>query len=213
MQIKTYTVNHIKSYKVVVTGKGSDEAWEKAEILSDFVSAWDSKKPKTTEFKALWNAENLLFLFKVYDNVIHINKKDNTINSIGSSDRIELFFRSDENLNPYYCLEIDPSSRLMDFRAYPNKEFDFNWHWPQKDILIKSDIQNDFFTVEGSISLASLKTFNLIRDNKIEVGIFRVKYNKIGRAIYEPTWISWVNPNTEIPNFHVPSSFGILQSM
>ena len=30
---------------------------------------------------------------------------------------------------------------------------------------------------------------------------------------FEPIWISWVNPDTESPNFHTPTSFGVLYLM
>jgi hypothetical protein len=58
--------------------------------------------------------------------------------------------------------------------------------------------------------MESLKRFHLIKDHKIETGIFRAKYNTKDNLNFEPTWITWVNPNTETPNFHTPSSFGIL---
>jgi len=75
---------------------------------------------------------------------------------------------------------------------------------------VKSHIEKDFFIVEGQISIASLTKFNLIKDNKIETGIFRAKFNQQKDATFEPTWISWVNPNTETPNFHTPTSFGVM---
>jgi hypothetical protein len=44
----------------------------------------------------------------------------------------------------------------------------------------------------------------------IEAGVFRAKYNTKNNIQFEPTWITWVNPKTETPNFHTPSSFGKL---
>lgn len=95
----------------------------------------------------------------------------------------------------------------MDFKALPNKNFDFNWNWPEDDINIKSNVEDSFFTVEGSISLQSLETLNILKNGAMETGIYRAKYNKQN----EPTWITWVNPETETPNFHTPTSFGLLQ--
>lgn len=63
----------------------------------------------------------MYFCYKVYDDNIHIDRQDDSIDSIGESDRVEIFFRTDENLNPYYCLEIDPTPRIMDFMASPKK--------------------------------------------------------------------------------------------
>lgn len=211
--MKNYNVNCIEKDTLILTGKGDDSLWQKAELLTDFVSPWDIKKPKKIEFKAMWDTENLFFCFTVYDNVIHIDKTDNSFESIGNSDRVELFFRINASLNPYYCLEIDPTPRIMDFKAYPNKNFNFEWNWPINDINVKSQINSNNFTVEIAITIKSLKNLNIIKENKIEIGIFRAKYNKLENSIFEPTWISWVNPNTKNPNFHIPASFGVLNLM
>jgi hypothetical protein len=211
--MKNYYVNCIEKDTLILTGKGDDSLWQKAELLTDFVSPWDIKKPKRIEFKAMWDTENLFFCFTVFDNVIHIDKTDNSFESIGNSDRVELFFRTSASLNPYYCLEIDPTPRIMDFKAHPNKNFNFEWNWPINDITVKSQINSNKFTVEIAISIKSLKNLDIIKENKIEIGIFRAKYNKLENSIFEPTWISWVNPNTKNPNFHIPTSFGVLNLM
>jgi hypothetical protein len=144
------------------------------------------------------------------DDTVHINKTDNSISSIDVSDRVELFFRSNAELNPYYCLEIDPTPRVMDFKAHNYRDFDFNWNWPKEDLIVKSSFNANGFCVEGKISISSLNKLNLLNDNKIETGIYRAKYQKI-KENYVPTWITWVNPKTETPDFHVSSSFGILK--
>lgn len=208
--LKTYTVKQIEQKQLQITGKGNHSLWNKANKLLDFCSPWDSEKMKPIEFKALCDSETLFFCFKVEDADLHIDTTDNTIKSINVSDRVELFFRSNELLDPYYCLEIDPTARIMDFRARPNKQFDFNWNWPSDDIKVKSFIGSNYFTVEIAISLASLTELGLLNEGKIETGIYRAKYNKQHDGSCEPIWITWVNPNTESPNFHTPSSFGVL---
>ena len=209
-KLKSYNVQKIPNNQLEINGKGNHPLWKKAVEVADFSSPWDAAPVKKIAFKALWDNVNLYCCFKVEDTDIHIDTTDNTKSSINNSDRVELFFRTNDQLNPYYCLEIDPSPRLMDFKAKPNKEFDFNWNWPKNDISIKSDFQNDFFTVEIAISLASLNQLDLLKNGKIETGMYRAKYNLQTNGTYEPTWITWVNPNTETPNFHTPTSFGIL---
>jgi len=208
--MNSYNVNKIENNQLEITGKGVSVLWKEANTLTDFISAWDKETQKEIEFKSLHDTENLYFQFRVYDNQVHIDKTDNTNASINESDRVELFFRANESLDPYYCLEIDPSPRVMDFKAKPNKNFDFDWKWPNDGLEVKSTIEKDYFIVEGSISKESLEQLNLIKNNKIETGIYRAKYNKVNDTDYEPTWISWVNPNTLEPNFHTPTSFGVL---
>jgi hypothetical protein len=207
---KSYNVVSIEKDNLVITGKGSDQKWNDAKLLSCFCSPWDKKPFNKIEFKALHNSDKIFFLFKVEDTQIHLNSSENKYDSINNSDRVELFFRRDITLNPYYCLEIDPSGRIMDFMARPNKQFDFNWNWPEEDIIVKSSIESTFFTVEIGISIASLRHFGVIKNGKIETGIYRAKYNQQEKRSYEPTWITWVNPKTETPNFHTPTSFGLL---
>lgn len=208
---KLYNVNLIKGDKMIINGKGNRAIWEEAQVLSDFCSPWHSEIIKKITFKALWDKTSLFFCFKVEDSEVHIDTTDNTITSINNSDRVELFFRSNKSLNPYYCLEIDPASRIMDFKARPNKQFDFDWNWPAKDIEVKSSITENHFIVEGKISIDSLVKFDLLKDEKLETGIYRAKYNQQKDESFVPTWITWVNPNTETPNFHIPSSFGVLK--
>ncbi|WP_242202617.1 sugar-binding protein [Aestuariivivens insulae] len=207
--MSVYKVNRVaESFNI--TGKGDSPFWNKANVLSGFQSPWDSEVIKPIKFKAVHSTDYLFFCFRVEDANVHIDKTDDTKASINNSDRVELFFRQDKNLDPYYCLEIDPSPRVMDFKAQPNRQFDFNWNWPKDDIEVKSSFDDSGFTVEGAISKASLKALKLINNNSIEAGIYRAKYNLQHDGSYEPTWITWVNPNTEMPDFHIASSFGVL---
>lgn len=214
METKKYAVNKIESSSLKITGKGNQEPWRNATVLSDFISPWSNDPFSKIEFRALWDTENLFFCFKVYDNEIHIDNKDDSLDSIGNSDRVELFFRKNVELSPYYCLEMDTKPRLMDFKAMPNWQFDFDWNWPSDGIELRSSKNEDHFVVEGAISIEVLKNLELLKaDNTIEAGIYRAKYKADENFIFQPTWISWVNPNTETPNFHINSSFGLLQLM
>ena len=209
--MKNYNVNRIEKNILQINGSGDHSFWNNAEILTDFISPWnDDMQLAKMEFRALWDTEYIFFCYTVYDTNLHIDRQDDSVDSIGESDRVEVFFRTDAALNPYYCLEIDPTPRIMDFKASPKKKFDFDWNWPKNDLIVKSKIKDDCFIVEIAITIQSLKNFDLIKDNSIEAGIYRAKYTKQENNLFEPTWISWVNPNTETPNFHVPDSFGNL---
>lgn len=208
--MKTYHVKCIKNKQTTIKGNSKSPFWSQANSLTDFCSPWDTEPIKKIEFKALHNSEKIYFQFKVDDNKNHIHPSEDKNDSINNSDRVELFFRSDASLNPYYCLEIDTSARIMDFKAYPNNNFDFNWYWPSKEIDVKSTINKSNFVVEIAISIQYLKELNLLKDNKIEIGIYRAKFNQQKNNTYKPTWITWVNPKTASPNFHTPSSFGLL---
>ncbi len=205
---ENYSVVRINDFELEVNGKGDAPVWTKANTIDLFVNPWSRPKASNTEFKSLFDSTNLYFYFKIYDGHIHFEDGNNTFENIGASDRVELFFRKDEFLNPYYCLEIDSRARVMDFKAFPNRKFDFTWNWPKKELIVRSSYSGEHFIVEGSISMVSLKKLGLLRENEIQVGIFRAKYQKTKSDIV-PHWISWIDPRCQIPNFHTPSAFGI----
>lgn len=211
MSLKTYRVVKIKEGTLQLDGKGLDPLWEKATRLTHFCSPWDATPIKTIQFKALWDQAFLYCCFKVDDSEIYTDTTDNSKNSISNSDRVELFFRADPKMSPYYCLEIDPTPRVMDFKALPNRVFDLNWNWPQGEIMVKSNRQVNFFTVEIALSLSSLKSLGLLNNGQIETGIYRAKYVKHKAAYYKPIWITWVDPKTKTPDFHTPTAFGVLE--
>lgn len=207
----------MQQYKVAAISDNAIELngnriqWQTARVLREFTSPWDAAPVASIEFRALHDNENLYFSFCVFDGDVYIDKTDDSDESIGNSDRVELFFRSDDQLNPYYCLEMDPTPRVMDFKAKYQRNFDFNWQWPAKDFELKSHRAENHFIVEGAISLASLRALGVLKGNRIETGIFRAKYNQQANGSYEPTWITWVDPKTAEPDFHLAASFGLLE--
>jgi hypothetical protein len=208
--MNTYRVNSIQEKNISLLKKENNAIWNKANSINNFLSPWDKEPVKKIEFKAIHNHEKIFFQFKVDDYQTHIHPSKDENDSINNSDRVELFFRSDASLNPYYCLEIDTLGRVMDFKAKPNKEFDFNWKWPSRDLEIKSSVESNYFIVEIAISIQSLKDLNLVKNGQIETGVYRAKYNLQKDNTFQPTWITWVNPETATPNFHTATSFGLL---
>jgi len=209
--LKTYTVKYSQEKEIVISGDGTNSIWNEANPLIDFSSPWDPNSIKKIEFKAVYNSEKIFFQFIVNDSQRHIHYAGNKNDGINVSDRVELFFRSDASINPYYCLEIDTTGRIMDFKAKPNRDFDFDWDWPKEDIFVKSTLNKTNFIVEIVISLQSLRALGLLKNGMIETGIYRAKYQKQKDDTFLPIWITWVNPNTKKPDFHIPTSFGVLK--
>ena len=204
-----------KATEVTLSGNVDDPQWNVANNLTDFKSPWDNKPVDPIAFRALYDEEYLYFSFVVADNEVYTDLKDDSKESIAQSDRVELFLRSDNLLDPYYCLEIDTQPRVMDFLARPNRDFDLGWSWPAAGIEVKSAIDEQKFSVEGKLSLASLKTLNLLKQDKmgyyLEVGVYRAKYTRETTGQNKATWITWIDPQTEYPEFHIKDSFGVFR--
>lgn len=202
----------VKKNESGTTGELNHLSWEKAEILSEFIYPWQSGQPPKMEFRALWDEERFYFHFLVKDHNILVKNTSSDKMEVIYSDRVEIFFKRDDQMKPYYCLEMDPESKVLDYIGEFYRDFDFAWGWPGKNNLnVAGKIKSDGYEVAGSISMASLKKLDLLEDGKLKAGLFRGRCLEIKEPESVMEWISWVDPQTPDPDFHVPTSFGILK--
>ncbi len=199
----------MKEYRVQATGPQVD--WRRAVILEDFSYPWRQEKPPRTTFRALWDEVDLYFRFDVEDPDIRIFTGDDPKMDIVRSDRVEIFFRRDEGMTPYYGLEMDPLGRVLDYRADYHRQFDYGWSWPA-GLDVRADKIQRGYTVSGQISLESLRELGLLHDDyRLEAGLFRANCVRLEEDQADFKWISWMDPGTVEPDFHVPAAFGVLR--
>ncbi len=207
-----YRVKNVSSSKLLAHGKLKDSIWEKANELKDFSFPWEDELAPDTSFRALYDDANFYFRFDVEDSNILTHVVVDHKMEVVNSDRVEIFFRRDEALNPYYCLEMDARGRVLDYRVNYYRKFDYEWQWPGNDNLKVIASENEYgYSVEGIISLSSLRELGLLKNSILEVGLYRAYRMQfpINQAKFK--WISWVKPKADKPDFHIPSSFGILK--
>lgn len=211
--IKTYQVRKIKQ-AIEITGIGSDSLWEKAEILNDFSYPWRDETSPATIFKALWNENHLFFLYRAHDPDIITKKNDLDKWDVVDSDRVEIFFKANDQMNPYYSLEMDALGRILDTEGRFYRKIDFAWNWPKDHLQVMASIDEDGYWVEGAISLESLRQLGMYQDDQIlHAGLYRAEYVKDKAGTIYAKWISWMKPDSPQPDFHIPSSFGIFKLM
>lgn len=194
-----------------LTGKGDDPAWAKAPLLTDFRYPWENKQAPPTRFQALHSGEWLYCFFDVTDPAVHIPTNTGDKMDVVNSSRAEIFFKANDAMNPYYCLELDPSPRVLDYQGFYHRNFDFTWCWPAGHLQIKSHQRLDGYSIEVAISKRSLRELGLLNSDVLQAGLYRADCTP--RPGKEPDfkWISWVMPDSETPDFHIPSSFGLLK--
>jgi hypothetical protein len=163
-------------------------------------------------FRALWDDAWLHFRFEVEASRALTYIQNNNKMEVVDSDRVEIFFRQDERLDPYYCLEMDPLGRVLDYKASFYRKFDYEWKWPGRNQLkVIAGYTGSGYRVDGSVTLASLEQLNLIKNKKIQAGLFRGECLKIRDPESSFSWISWIKPGSVRPDFHIPSSFGAIE--
>lgn len=185
----------------------SSKDWEQANLLADFSYPWREEIANGTQFRALHDADYLYFRFEVIDHELVAAEEPAGKMAVAQSDRVELFFRKNTAMTPYYCLEMDWKGRLLDNSAHYHRQMDYQWNWPG-GLTFQSTPIHQGYRVEGALSKTILKKLGVLKDHIIETGIFRADYQTIPEA--QVKWISWVAPDSPTPDFHIPSAFGIL---
>ncbi|HTF19944.1 MAG TPA: carbohydrate-binding family 9-like protein [Chryseolinea sp.] len=206
-----YLVRRISDH-IAVTGDGSSPAWQEGECLSDFSYPWENKTAPRTSFKAVHGERWIYFLFDVDDRQVHVDVVTNNKLEVIDSSRVEIFFRKDECLSPYYCLEMDAAGRVLDYSGRFHRQFDFTWSWPSASIVVKARSRDGGYTVEAAVSKDSLATLGLLSATtpRLQAGLFRAECTHTVAPRDHMRWISWIRPDSPSPDFHIPSAFGVL---
>lgn len=190
---------------IKIDGKSDD--WNIPSAVCGLIAPWNGAVKDSTAFYVCHDEKHLYFLYKVSDTTLIYNS-EKTEASIGNSDRIEFFLSKDSEMKTYYCAEIDPQGKVMDYEAHHYRKFDGSWNF--NDLRVATYIGKDSYCVEGSLSLKSLKDLGIVSPKgEIRMGVYRADY--FGNKDDQVIWYSWIIPESTEPDFHIPSSLSILR--
>ncbi len=203
--------------KAAVDGKLDEKVWSTVAALSgDFHFPWDAKEAPLTVFKAYHDSTDFYFGFEVTDAQVLVEKEWKPDEStVDAEDRVELFFAggsvdkpTPKGMPKYYAIEVDPSGRVHDYSIEYYRKFDSKWKL--EGLETKGNKTETGYTVEGKIPLKSLEALELIQNNVMRTGVYRAEFSAPKQGEKDPVmeWISWVDPKTPAPDYHVDSSFG-----
>lgn len=183
--------------------------WSAAEVLTDFTFPWEQREASLTEFRALWDETHLHFRFDCQDDDLVLPDGPTPKDRVLGSDRVEIFFAPDLSLKPYFCLEMSPRGDVLDYEANFYREM--NWDWQCEGLELTAEITGNCYTVTGSIPLNTLRELKVLRSQEFYAGIYRAEFHHKPDGTVHSGWMSWINPQTKKPDFHIPVSFGILE--
>lgn len=209
---KKYNVRYLPGAEINVNGMLDESDWNKVYCERDFFFPWEERTTPVTEFRAFCDDDSFYFLFNVHDEDVVVEEMFDVETIVAREDRVEIFFACDDKLKDYFCLEVDPLGRILDYAASYYRKFDNSWNFP--GVHIGAFITSEGYTVEGSIPLKSLEAVGLAPLGSgwvLKVGLFRADFNHGQNSELNEHWISWVDPGTKQPDFHVPSAFGCLR--
>ncbi len=228
---QTYRVQWMSKAPIELDGRADELVWSMARVEKGFIFPWKKAPAPATEFRALCDESNFYFTFRVQDDDIVTLEKLRGKEDEVFEDRVEMYFGRDEQMKEYYCLEVDSRGRAFDYRgAYPRR---LDSSWTCDGLETKAAALPDGYEVEGLIPIRTFVALGFpgLRPGvKIRCGLYRAEFShdrsgravkqeasphNLGRSIEGPPpiedWLSWVDPKTPEPDFHVPSSMGWLE--
>jgi len=195
-------MNSEKIYHLSFTARPEDAVW-----LTDFSFPWLDRKAPETRFRAWHDGVLFRFEFLVEDHDIVLKESGNDDENVLGSDRVEIFISPTADLSePYYGFEMDPRGLIYDYRGVFHRQFDPSWTSGQ--IKTRTEITPTGYRLEGSIPLTHLRELGCLKENRMIAGVYRGEFSHRADGSIQQDWISWVDPGTTPPDFHVASSFG-----
>jgi len=204
-----FTVRYLPQNNITIDGKFSESEWVKCNSITRFISPWKKDPVEKTNFYAAYDDTLFYFVFTVSDNKIITSSKHDEI-AVTEGDRIEIFFSRDSTLRPYYCFEISPDNLVYDYQAQFHRKFFAKWR--ATGVKVASGKINGGYVVEGVIPISLIKEIKgisgSVRGKSILAGLFRGDKDIVSTTEDDITWISWIKPHSDQPDFHIPSAFG-----
>ncbi len=207
---KTYLVQQVPADTITIDGALGDSEWPQNGWEKDFAFPWRQRKTPRTEMCCVTDGKRLLFAFRCDDSDLVLRgavPKDEM--KAAQGDRVELFFAKDPKLKEYYGFEMNPAGTVLSYQASFYRNYDRAWDCPT--LTLATATHRGGYVVEGSLPLTTLKDLcgtDLLQGQPLRVGAFRAEYSHIDGEAPEEAWISWVRPQSETPDFHIPSAFG-----
>lgn len=201
-----YIVRSIPDSRIIIDGKANEDSWLNTERITSFGNPWNKETAPNTSFMMWRDSRFVYFYFDVQDDQIVSEPDFSGERDIEKEDRVELFFSKDRKMNEYYCFEMDAMGRTLSYQAKYYRVFNFDWE-PPPGYKIASVKHDSGYRVEGCIPLEFIQ--RLANNGELYFGAYRAEFNRRDTLI-EENWLSWVDPKTDTPDFHVPSSMGKL---
>lgn len=197
-----------KTVSIEIDGDISDWAGlNQTFTVEEFQAPWPQGNAGKTLFKAVSDGIWFYFYFQAEDDTPaladYMQETD-----VARGDRVELFVAGDPELKHYFCAELAPNGHVLDYQARYYRKFDNDWDMPQ--LQIATQYIPGGYRVEGKLPIAFLKALDPNASEHactIWLGLYRADYFSPDAPSDQINWISWIDPDVEEPDFHLPGSF------
>lgn len=164
--------------------------------VEELHAPWDGLDDSTV-FHCFSDDEDFHFLYHVQDTTITLVDVFREESDVELEDRVEIFFCAEKEMNIYYCAEIDPLGRVLDYSSRYYRKMDYTWDF--RTLELWGTLTPDGYVVGGSVAKSELEGLGINTDN-FYMGIFRADFRNDGSV----NWYSLVETDDDFPDFHKP---------
>jgi len=165
--------------------------------FNGFHAPWSGLDDET-QFRCFSDNDYLYFLYTMVDSTITLCEPFVVETDVNPEDRIEIFFCADAAMtDTYYCAEIDPLGRVMDYSCKYYREIDYDWNFQTLETLGK--LTDNGYIVAGKVAKSELIGLGMNLD-AFWMGVFRDDFG----SFEEPIWYSVIPTDDQNPDFHKP---------
>jgi len=158
---------------------------------------WDGLT-NDTRFTCHSTSDAFFFNFEVTDSTLSLTEPFNDEMGVELEDRVEVFFCPDRKMKEYWCAEIDPKGRVMDYTAGYYRKFDYGWNF--STLQTWSELTPWGYRVMGSVNLDELRSLGINPTKGFLMGVFHADFTPEG----DMHWYSLVPTDDKTPDFHIP---------
>ena len=157
---------------------------------------WDGLDDNTL-FRCFSDSEWFYFMYEVEDATITLVEDYQGEKDVEPEDRVEIFFSPREEMDIYWCAEIDPAGRVLDYESKYYRIMDYGWNF--RTLEIATNIKEYGYTLWGKVSKEELRSLGVDLSN-FRMGVFRADFRPDGSV----NWYSAVPTADKSPDFHKP---------
>lgn len=168
-----------------------------AGMIDGLHAPWDGLDD-STKFRCFCDRDNLYFFYDVKDSTVTLTENFGGEADVEPEDRVEIFFSPEPDMEQYYCAEIDPLGRVLDYSCRFPSIMDYSWDFSTLETFGR--LTGDGYSVFGKISRKELERLGLKPCKIVYIGVFRADFHADGTV----NWYSHVETDDESPFFHKP---------
>ena len=179
-------------------GDGGTFTVRPAASIDGLLAPWDALEDDNTLFRCFSDEESFYFTYEVVDPTPTYSEDFSGEDQVENEDRVEIFFSPKQSMDNYYCAEIDPLGRVLDYSGHYYRDLDYGWNFSTMRLL--GELTENGYIVAGKVSKAELRELGCDLECGFWMGVFRADY----RPDLSVNWYSAVSTDDISPDFHKP---------